>query len=245
MADLDDEERQIRSVALQNANSILQARQRAEEELLQAKEALLAETRVLELLNETGRTIASQLELPLLVQAVTDAATQLIGAQFGAFFYTTDEHPDSFLLFTLSGAPREAFEKFGNPRATALFGPTFRGEPPIRIDDVLTDPRYGSMGPHHGMPPGHLPVRSYLAVPVRSRSGEVIGGLFFGHPDVGVFTERSERLIVGVAAQAQCAATTCRWIRATASTVRTRACHPAIRRCAATWPCRSVPVRVK
>ena len=58
------------------------------------------------------------------------------------------------------------------------------------------------MAPHHGMPKGHLPVRSYLAVPVRSRSGEVIGGLFFGHPQPGVFTERAERLIVGVAAQA-------------------------------------------
>ena len=52
------------------------------------------------------------------------------------------------------------------------------------------------------MPAGHLPVRSYLAVPVISRSGEVIGGLFFGHPEAGVFTERTERLIVGVAAQA-------------------------------------------
>ena len=40
MADLDEEDRLIRSVALQNANSILLARQRAEEELLQAKEAL-------------------------------------------------------------------------------------------------------------------------------------------------------------------------------------------------------------
>ena len=45
-------------------------------------------------------------------------------------------------------------------------------------------------------------MRSYLAVPVISRSGEVIGGLFFGHPQPGVFTERAERLIVGVAAQA-------------------------------------------
>ena len=58
------------------------------------------------------------------------------------------------------------------------------------------------MAPHHGMPKGHLPVRSYLAVPVRSRSGEVIGGLFFGHSQPNVFTERAERLIVGVAAQA-------------------------------------------
>jgi signal transduction histidine kinase len=52
------------------------------------------------------------------------------------------------------------------------------------------------------MPAGHLPVRSYLAVPVKSRSGEVIGGLFFGHSEVDVFTERAERLVVGVAAQA-------------------------------------------
>jgi two-component sensor histidine kinase len=52
------------------------------------------------------------------------------------------------------------------------------------------------------MPKGHLPVRSYLAVPVRSRSGEIIGGLFFGHPQPGVFGERAEWLAEGVAAQA-------------------------------------------
>jgi signal transduction histidine kinase len=58
------------------------------------------------------------------------------------------------------------------------------------------------MAPHHGMPKGHLPVRSYLAVSVVSRTGEVIGGLFFGHPEPGVFTERSERLVAGIASQA-------------------------------------------
>ena len=40
MGTLDDEDQLLRSVALQNANSILLARHRAEEELLQAKEAL-------------------------------------------------------------------------------------------------------------------------------------------------------------------------------------------------------------
>jgi signal transduction histidine kinase/CheY-like chemotaxis protein len=52
------------------------------------------------------------------------------------------------------------------------------------------------------MPEGHLPVRSCLAVSVRSRSGEVIGGLFVGHARTDMFSERTERLIVGVAAQA-------------------------------------------
>jgi GAF domain-containing protein len=41
-----------------------------------------------------------------------------------------------------------------------------------------------------------------LAVPVVSRSGEVLGGLFFGHGQPGIFTARAERLLVGLAAQA-------------------------------------------
>jgi PAS domain S-box-containing protein len=172
-------------------------------ERVRAEETLRDEARVLELLNKTGAAIAAQLDLQSLVQIVTDAATELTGAKFGSFFYTIqDESGEALMLYTLSGAPREAFEKFGHPRATGLFGPTFRGEGPIRSGDILQDPRYGQWGPHHGMPKGHLPVRSYLAMPVISRSGEVIGGLFFGHPEVGVFTERAERIVVGVAAQA-------------------------------------------
>jgi PAS domain S-box-containing protein len=167
------------------------------------EEALRDETRILELLNRTGTVLAGKLDLQALVQSVTDAATELSGAEFGAFFYnTTDQSGNAFTLYTLSGARREAFEQFGQPRATLLFGPTFRGEGPVRCDDVLKDPRYGKMEPHRGMPQGHLPVRSYLAVPVVARTGHVIGGLFFGHSEVGVFDERAERIIVGVAAQA-------------------------------------------
>lgn len=168
-----------------------------------AEENLKEETRVLELLNQTGTALTAKLDVEALVQTVTDAATEVSGAKFGAFFYNAyDDSGKTYMLFTLSGARREDFEKFGNPRATALFGPTFIGAPPIRIDDVLTDSRYGQWPPHHGMPRGHLPVRSYLAVPVASGSGEVIGGLFFGHPEVGVFNERAERLVVSIAAQA-------------------------------------------
>lgn len=167
------------------------------------EDALTEETRILELLNDTGTAIASKLDLQSLVQTVTDAATTLTGARFGAFFYTViDAAGESFLLYTLSGAPREAFEKFGLPRNTPVFHPTFHGEGVVRSADITRDPRYGTIAPHHGMPAGHLPVRSYLAVPVRSRSGEVLGGLFFGHPDAGVFSERAERLALGVASQA-------------------------------------------
>lgn len=165
--------------------------------------AFIEETQTLELLNESAASIASTLELNELLQKVTDASTKLSNAEFGAFFYTsTDDKGEKLLLYTLSGAPIEAFRDLGSPRATAIFGPTFRGEAPMRVDDVLNDPRYGKSAPHYGMPAGHLPVRSFLSVPVVSHTGEVLGGLFFGHPNPAMFTERHERLVVGIAAQA-------------------------------------------
>ncbi len=156
-----------------------------------------------EALNRIGRTLTAELDLERVVQAVTDAATEVSGAQFGAFFYNrTNEAGESYMLYTLSGVPREEFAKFPMPRNTAVFGPTFAGEGVVRSEDITRDPRYGRNAPHRGMPEGHLPVRSYLAVPVVSRSGEVLGGLFFGHSAPGVFTERAERMVAGIASQA-------------------------------------------
>ena len=63
------------------------------------------------------------------VQVVTDAATELTGAAFGAFFYNVlDQKGESYMLYTLSGVPREAFAKFPMPRNTKVFAPTFGGE---------------------------------------------------------------------------------------------------------------------
>ncbi len=168
-----------------------------------ADDALREERRILEVLNATGAAIAAQLDLQTLVQTVTDAGTRISAARFGAFFYNVvNGEGECFRLYSLSGAPREAFETFGLSRNTPLLQATFRNEGVVRSADITKDPRYALMSPDHGMPGGHLSVRSYLAVPVVSRSGEVIGGLFFGHPDPGVFTARTEQVIVAVATQA-------------------------------------------
>ncbi len=168
-----------------------------------AAKALQEQKEIIETIQGLGQLLSAELDLEKLVQAVTDAATELTGAGFGAFFYNIlNEDGASYMLYSLSGVPREAFANFPMPRATELFGPTFRGEGTIRIDEVRTDPRYGHSSPYHGMPPGHLPVNSYLAIPVISRSGEVIGGLFFGHSEKAVFSERHERIVEGIAAQA-------------------------------------------
>jgi signal transduction histidine kinase/PAS domain-containing protein len=170
---------------------------------LRAEQALRDETRVLELMRRATEQLAATIDLEPLMQAITDAATQLTGAEFGAFFYNaTDDSGERTLLYTLSGYPREHLSHLGKPRATALLGPSFCGSGPVRSDDITRDPRYGSMGPFRGMPPGHLPVRSYLSASVVSRSGEVIGGLFFGHSQTAMFGTRTEELIGTFAGQA-------------------------------------------
>jgi PAS domain S-box-containing protein len=181
-----------------NIDEIKNQEARFRQALLEKNESL----ETLELVNATGQSLAAELHLERLVQGVTDAATRLSKAAFGAFFYNVlNERGEAYMLYTLSGVPKESFEKFPMPRATQVFAPTFKGEGVVRSDDITRDPRYGHNAPNKGMPQGHLPVRSYLAVPVTSRSGEVIGGLFFGHFQTGVFTEREEKLVVGLAAQ--------------------------------------------
>lgn len=158
---------------------------------------------IAETLNRIGRSLSTEFHLETLLQMVTDAATKLSGAQFGAFFYSSvNEAGEQFTLYTLSGAPRSAFERFPMPRITNLFHPTFTAGRSVRSDDITQDPRYGSTGPYFGMPEGHLPVKSYLAIPVISRTGGAIGAMLFGHAKTAVFTGRHERLLTGLAAQA-------------------------------------------
>jgi PAS domain S-box-containing protein len=176
---------------------------RAEEQLRHERAQLETQKEVLETLNQVGQSVAAEFGLEKIVQLVTDVATHLSGAQFGAFFYNVvSEKGERYTLYTISGVPKEAFTKFPMPRKTAIFGPTFEGLGIVRSDDITADPRYGKSAPYHGMPAGHLPVKSYLAVPVISRSGEVLGGLFFGHAQSGKFSDREERIVSGLAGQA-------------------------------------------
>lgn len=169
----------------------------------QAEQAMRRYTERLEVINDTGRAIAAELNANNILQKVTDATTRLSGAAFGAFFYNkTDAAGEIYTLFTIAGASRAAFEKLGMPRNTAVFSKTFSGEGPFRSPDITRDPRYGHNAPHKGMPEGHLPVVSYLAVPVLSASGLVIGGLFFGHPQPNRFDEEHEKLVVAIASLA-------------------------------------------
>ena len=154
-----------------------------------------------EKLGEVGAALASTLERDVIVQKVIDTATDLTHAEFGAFFYHVRDTPsgEPRMLSALSGVPRDALKSDAQPHATNVSGLSFRGEGTVRLDDVTRDPRFGTNALHFGVPAGALPVRSYLAVPVKGIYGDVLGGLFFGHSRPGVFTEQDERLAEGIA----------------------------------------------
>ncbi|WP_244876959.1 GAF domain-containing hybrid sensor histidine kinase/response regulator [Acidocella facilis] len=177
-------------------------------------QALEDERHALDILSRIAAATIVEKNPETIVQLVTDAGVELTGAAFGAFFYhITNEAGERMMLYTLSGAPREAFSHFPMPRRTALLTATFESTEIIRIDDIAADPRYGHNAPHSGMPRGHLPVASYMAVPVASREGGAIGTMLFGHPQRAQFSVRHEALMRGLAGQAAIAIENARLIQ--------------------------------
>jgi PAS domain S-box-containing protein len=200
-----DEDRETERLAADSSEQARLRREALREQALRetAERQQRKQAAALEALNRAATTLVAERGLETIVQSATDAGREISGAAFGAFFYNrVDESGELYQLYTLSGAPREAFSRFPMPRNTPIFAPTFEGRGPVRYDDVMGSPEYGKLAPHHGMPKGHLPVRSYLAVPVLSRTGQVLGGLFYGHPEPAMFDEAAERNLVSLAALA-------------------------------------------
>lgn len=168
-----------------------------------AQEALRQQTNRLEALNNIAGALAGELDLERLVRTITDAGVELTGAQFGTFLYNiVNDETENYTPYASSGVPRLEFEKFSMPHNTAVFAPTFTRI--IRSDDITANTSYDHDVSHRGMPDG-LPVRSYMAVPVMSTNGAVIGALFFGHQDPKRFTVEHEGLLSGIASQASVA----------------------------------------
>ncbi len=166
------------------------------DEVKHVEEALRDETRVLELLNSTGTTLASTLDLPSLLQETVNAATRISGARFGAFYYDAEHEAD------IAGA--EPLLKVAQAisgvtaRQAAAIASDLRVGPAMRHNDLQTAPDASEEDDDEGAPL----LRSCLSLPVRSRSGQLLGRLLLGHPQPGMFSQRSERIVAAIAAQA-------------------------------------------
>ena len=153
-------------------------------------------------LHEMTLGLSAELDLRRLLQQVTDVGTELTRAKYGAFFYNMlDERGESYILFTLSGAPRQAFEGSAC-RATRRVRADLQRRGRHPLPDVLRDPRYGhepaALRHARGPPAGAELPRGAGEVARRRRARRAL----LRPPEPGVFTERSERLALGVAAQA-------------------------------------------
>ena len=159
--------------------------------------------RKLELVVQTGLLLAKHSDLQVIVQAATDAGLELCGAQFGAFFYNvTNAQGESYLLYTLSGVEREKFAHFPMPRNTAVLGPPSVAKASFA---PTTSPKTRDTAAMHlttESRKGISQCAANLAVPVMAQSREVLGGLFYGHEEVGIFPQETEDLVASVAAQA-------------------------------------------
>ena len=153
--------------------------------------ALREQTETLETIIRLGRGLAVELDPGRVLQLFTDAATKVGHATLGAFLgRAPDEQGGRVTVDAVSGVAPEALREFPTARAAALLEPPLRGEGVVRMADCPA----GTLG--------DLAARSCLAVPVVSRSSDVLGVLFLAHPEPGAFGEREERLVAGVAAQA-------------------------------------------
>jgi serine phosphatase RsbU (regulator of sigma subunit)/anti-sigma regulatory factor (Ser/Thr protein kinase) len=176
----------------------------AEAELRASQRRLTQETRIVETLYMIGQSLHRELDTRKIAKLATDAATTAIDAEFGSCFYTlTSTNGQAQTRFALAGTiPAERFENLPMPRPTSLVGAAFPGTAPIRSGDIAADPRYGQRAPFHGLPPGHPPVRSFLALPITTIGGTVLGSMYFGHSEPNRFTERDEQIVKGIAGQA-------------------------------------------
>jgi signal transduction histidine kinase/CheY-like chemotaxis protein len=152
--------------------------------------------------DQLGLTLSGQLDMVGLAKAVTDTGVAMTGAAFGAFLYKDGSGAPTHYM---TGAPPDAFVDFPLTQEDGNVGSPFKGEV-ARSDDLAVDARFGANLPFKQMPAGHEPARSYLLAPVHSGTGSFRGGLFFGHPDPGMFREGDERLVANLAAHAAIAA---------------------------------------
>jgi PAS domain S-box-containing protein len=167
------------------------------------EEYLREKNKTLQVLNSIGNTISANLDMKKLVQSVTDATTEICGAEFGVFFYRDqDDKAPVFKLHSLSGSHQSRFTGFYSSRVLSAITPLFYSEQIIRINDIGKDIEPGVANVLRSQGIKSFPFTSYMIMPVISKNGELFGGMFFGHSLPDIFNDRSEVLVESIALQA-------------------------------------------
>ena len=145
---------------------------------------------------EAGIAITSELSLDAVLQTLIRIAAELTGARYSALgVIDRDGHAlERFVTFGIGDADRAAIGDL--PRGRGILGVLIEDARPLRLDDLMRDPRAV------GFPPNHPPMRSFLGVPVMTR-GVAFGNLYLAEKQPeGSFTDEDEEIVTLLAAQA-------------------------------------------
>lgn len=158
-----------------------------------AQDVLAVQGRLRALLR-ANQAVVEQLDLAVVLRRITEAAVELVGAEYGALGVNS---PSGGLeQFIHVGISPELADRIGQlPEGRGLLGALIDDPNPIRLDRIGDDPRSS------GFPANHPPMDTFLGVPVRVR-GEVFGALYLSNRAEGSFTAEDEQLISSLAASA-------------------------------------------
>jgi len=166
--------------------------------MAKAKRAQTTEKRLraqLEALNEATLALTAELSLDRVLQRVVNLARELANARYAALGVPDGQgHLEQFLY---SGMTTEEVARIGHlPEGLGLLGALMGSTQPIRLRNVLDDPRSIGFCEHHP------PMTSFLGVPIISK-GQLLGMLYLTNK-VGEdeFSQEDEKLIVMLAAHA-------------------------------------------
>ena len=173
---------------------------RVNQELADTNSGVLALYDELETLHRVGGLLAAQLDLKTLLQAIIDATTDLTAAPFGAFFYR-DEARGAWRLQSTAGPAREVLTRLSGSHGADFFGAVFMAEHGALADGGASETSSRHTSKFVDALGEAFDLQSCLTIPVTSDS-EMLGAMVFGSDRAAAFTERSERIISSIAAQA-------------------------------------------
>jgi signal transduction histidine kinase len=164
-------------------------------ELVQNANAVLETQGRLRALLRADQALVEELDLPLVLRRIVEAAVELAGAEYGALG-VLDARRAGLEQFVYVGLSDDRAEQIGHlPEGRGLLGAVIEDAQPLSLKHLASDPRSS------GVPAKHPPMDGFLGVPIRVH-GEVFGNLYLTNPASGEFTADDEELIVSLAATA-------------------------------------------
>ena len=145
---------------------------------------------------EAGIAITSELSLDAILQTLVRIAAELTGARYSALGVIDPGH-ETLTRFVTNGIDDASRAAIGElPTGRGILGILIKDARPLRLDDLMQDPRAV------GFPPNHPPMHSFLGVPVMTR-GVAFGNLYLAEKQPrGAFTDEDEEVATLLAAQA-------------------------------------------